>query len=160
MVRCGDRVAGRSSPPADACTAPFLSAQPTVYAITRSSRLKQHRVDALMVAAAAETAVRLRLVVDFASSEHLPSLYPDRRWSNVVWVRHTRAIHHAAVDIDQILKGENAGEIPFCRATTFELVANQKTATAPGWPFESAVSANPAVRLTGRHHYLKERICC
>lgn len=99
--------------------------------------LKQNQVDALMVAQAAEISAQARLVVELAASDYLPTLYPDRRYPEAGGLMsygndQRELFRHAAVDIDQILKGENAGGIPFYRATTFELVINETTATALG----------------------------
>jgi putative ABC transport system substrate-binding protein len=49
------------------------------------------------------------------------------------------AASHAAHQVDQILKGAKAGEIPFYQATKFELVVNLKTAKELGITFPPSI---------------------
>jgi putative ABC transport system substrate-binding protein len=65
----------------------------------------------------------------------LPAIYPWREFTEfgglmAYGVDLQDIYRHAADQVDQILRGEKPGDIPFVQPTKFELVINLKTAKA------------------------------
>jgi putative ABC transport system substrate-binding protein len=99
--------------------------------------LREKPVDGLVVNEGPSSLAWRQLVVDLADELRLPTMYPYRDFPAVgglmsygpdlrdLWT-------HAARQVDQVLKGAKAGEIPFAQATRFELVLNLKCAKALG----------------------------
>jgi putative ABC transport system substrate-binding protein len=103
-------------------------------------------VDALLADAFAENFAQRRLIVDLAAAARLPAIYPDRSIVEIgglmaYAVDRSDIARRAAVQVDQILKGGNPGEIPFHQPTKFELVINMKTAKALGIAFAPTLLA-------------------
>jgi putative tryptophan/tyrosine transport system substrate-binding protein len=94
-------------------------------------------VDALIVSDQGENSANNRLIVKLAEEARLPAIYPFPHYAEVgglmaYGVDIADTFRHAADQVDQILTGTKAGEIPFYQPTKFELVVNVKTAKALG----------------------------
>ena len=99
--------------------------------------MTQAGADALVVALQAELFTSGRLIVGLAESARLPAIYPWREFTEIgglmaYGVDLQDIYRHAADQVDQILRGEKPGDIPFVQPTKFELVINLKTAKALG----------------------------
>jgi putative tryptophan/tyrosine transport system substrate-binding protein len=97
----------------------------------------QERVDALMVGYAGQFRPSSRLIVELASQNRLPAIYPNSDYMGAGGLLvygpdidnlFTQMAHQA----DQIFKGANPGDIPIQQATTYRLVINLKTAQGLG----------------------------
>jgi putative ABC transport system substrate-binding protein len=101
------------------------------------ANIAQQHVDAVIVGDSSENSTASRLIIELAESYRLPALYTARGY-----VEHgglmsygivaSELSRHAADAIGQVLGGADPGNIPFYRATAFELVVNLKTANALG----------------------------
>jgi putative ABC transport system substrate-binding protein len=99
--------------------------------------VRDEHVDALAIADAPVTIANRQLIVSLVEELRLPTIYPFREFVDVgglmayspdladLW-------RHAALQVNQILKGAKPSEIPFYQATKFELVINLKIAKALG----------------------------
>lgn len=101
------------------------------------STAAQARAEALIVGESAENYSQISLIVELAARARLPTIYPDRVFTRFGGLMSYGAdypdLHrHAGAQIAQILKGANPGDIPFYRASHFELVVNLKTARTLG----------------------------
>jgi putative ABC transport system substrate-binding protein len=108
--------------------------------------MARERVDALLVADAAENDAHRRLIVELAAQARLPAIYPFRSFAEVGGLITYSAdnldqFRRAAGYIDRILKGANPGELPYQQPTKFELIINLKTARALGLTIPPAVLA-------------------
>jgi ABC-type uncharacterized transport system substrate-binding protein len=99
--------------------------------------LRQHRVDALVIAADPFFLIRRQQIVALVTHEAIPNIGFSREWvaegglmsyGNDVADGYRRAGLYTA----RILKGENAADLPVDRATRFEFLINLKTAKALG----------------------------
>jgi putative ABC transport system substrate-binding protein len=95
------------------------------------------RPDALVVSDHGEAIAHRRLVVELAAQARLPAIYSYRTFAETGGLMTYGADMLDAVRllvdyVDRILKGTNAGDLPFQRPTKFELVINLKTAKALG----------------------------
>ena len=99
--------------------------------------LRQHRVDALVIAADPFFLIRRQQIVALVTREAIPNIGFSREWvaegglmsyGNDVADVYRRAGLYTA----RILKGENAADLPVDRATQFEFLINLKTAKALG----------------------------
>ncbi len=108
--------------------------------------MAQEGVEAVYVSAGAETDANLRLIVDLADEGRLPAVYSFRGAAEIGGLMAAsydllELARHNAIQIDQILKGANPGDIPFFQTTTFPLIINLKTARALGLAIPPAVLA-------------------
>jgi putative tryptophan/tyrosine transport system substrate-binding protein len=101
------------------------------------STLRQHRVDALVVASDPFFSTRRQQMVALVTREAIPNIGFSREWvadgglmgyGNDVADVYRRAGLYTA----RILKGENAADLPVDQATRFEFLINLKTAKALG----------------------------
>jgi putative ABC transport system substrate-binding protein len=87
-----------------------------------------------------------RRIIDFAARQRLPAIYEYRLFAEQGGLlsygpdSHDR-YRRAAVYVDRILRGAQAGELPVEQPRTFELVVNLKTAKALGLTIPPALLA-------------------
>jgi len=98
------------------------------------------RANGLIVNDTPEHYANQRLITDLAMSTRLPAVYPARSFADAGGLiaygpDALDLFRRAAVQVDQILKGANPGEIPFYQPTRFELIIKLKTAKALGITF-------------------------
>jgi putative tryptophan/tyrosine transport system substrate-binding protein len=95
------------------------------------------RPDALLVLGDALIAMHRQHIAEFATQQHLPSVFGGREWvvagglmsyGPSVPDLHRRAAYY----VDRILKGAKPGDLPVEQPLTFELVINLKIAEALG----------------------------
>jgi ABC-type uncharacterized transport system substrate-binding protein len=108
--------------------------------------LRQHRVDALVVASDPFFSTRRQQIVALVTREAIPNIGFSREWvadgglmsyGNDVADVYRRAGLYTA----RILKGENAADLPVDQATRFEFLINLKTAKALGLDVPSSLLA-------------------
>ena len=80
---------------------------------------------------------QLKLIVDFASANRLPSIFGDKRYVSEgglmsYWTDWDDLRRRSAVYVDKVLKGAKPADLPVELPTKFELVLNLKTAKALG----------------------------
>src|SRR5215472_14451824 len=93
----------------------------------------QDGADGIVVAESSENVTNRRVIAEIVTTYRLPAIFPLRLFAASgglisYGVDLVDLFHHAAAQIDKILKGTNPGEIPVYQATKFELVINLKTA--------------------------------
>jgi putative ABC transport system substrate-binding protein len=90
-----------------------------------------------------------RLIIELAEQGRLPAIYPFREFAKTGGLM-AYAIdladlgRHGADQIDLILKGTKAGDIPIYQPTTFALIINLKTAKTLGIEMPSSLLAQAA----------------
>jgi putative ABC transport system substrate-binding protein len=97
----------------------------------------QRRVDAILIDDQTEHYAHLRLLVELAESNRLPTIFP---WLEIVEIGgliayapdRKDAYRYLAACVDKVLKGADPGEIPIYQAARFNLAINLKTAKALG----------------------------
>ena len=99
--------------------------------------LLKQRVDALLVTAEPFTAEHGARILEFCARNHIPTMYEDSRWVNAGGlISYGPSIldmfRRSATYVDKILKGAKPGDLPVEQPTKYELIINQKTATALG----------------------------
>ena len=99
--------------------------------------ISRERADALFVAPSSENYAQGRLIVDFTTSNRLPSIHAFREAVEVgglmsYGVNVADLFSRAAGYVDRILKGAKPGDLPIEQPTKYELVINLKTAKALG----------------------------
>ena len=99
--------------------------------------ISRERADALFVGPSSENYAQRRLIVDFTTSNRLPSMHAFREAVEVGGLMSYGAniadlLHRAAGYVDKILRGAKPGDLPVEQPTEFELVINLKTAKALG----------------------------
>ena len=108
--------------------------------------LRQHRVDALVVASDPFFSTRRQQIVALVTREAIPNIGFSREWvaegglmsyGNDVADAYRRAGLYTA----RILKGENAADLPVDRATRFEFLINLKAAKTLGLEVPPGLSA-------------------
>ena len=97
----------------------------------------RENADVLIVNDSAENFVNTSTIIELTHQYRVPTIYSDR--SFVVaggllsyGIDYGELIPRVASAIDEILRGANPGDIPFYRASKFELIINLKTAKALG----------------------------
>jgi putative ABC transport system substrate-binding protein len=91
----------------------------------------------LIVPASAAAQLHAELIITLAARHKLPAVYPDRIYvagGGLVSYGPDRIdqYRHAAIYVDRSLKGEKPSDLPVQTPTKYELVINQKTASALG----------------------------
>ena len=99
--------------------------------------ISRERADALFVAHSSENYAQRRRIVNFATSNRLPSIHAFREAVEVgglmsYGVNVADLFSRAAGYVDRILKGAKPGDLPIEQPTKFDLVINLKTAKALG----------------------------
>jgi putative ABC transport system substrate-binding protein len=94
-------------------------------------------VQAVLISDDAENFRNRKLLADLAAEKRLPAISPWREHAElggfIAYAFDLPDVYrHAAWQIDQILKGTKAGDIPFYQSRKFELVINLKAAKALG----------------------------
>jgi putative ABC transport system substrate-binding protein len=95
------------------------------------------RVDALLMSADPFFTTRRAQIVALAVHHGLPVVYPWREYAEIGGLMSygpnlRKAYHEIGLYAGRILNGDNPGELPVQLPTSFELVINQRTATALG----------------------------
>ncbi len=99
--------------------------------------MKQDRTDALIVSEEAEHITNRKTIVELASKDRIPTIYPIREFVEagglMAYSIDLADIYRRLANlIDKILRGDNPADIPFYQPTKFELSINLKTAKALG----------------------------
>jgi putative ABC transport system substrate-binding protein len=110
------------------------------------AEMVRNRVEALVVADAAENYTHRQLIVELVAQARLPAIYPFRDFVDVgglmsYSVDIVAMFRDAAGYVDRIFKGTNPGELPYQLPTKIPLVINLKTAKALGLTIPPAVLA-------------------
>ena len=108
--------------------------------------MEKEGVDGLVVAIVADFLTYRQLIVDLAARFRVPVIYPWREFVEVgglmsYGIDWADAFRRVAGMTAQVLGGAKVSDIPFYRATKFELVLNQKAATSLGLEFPPALLA-------------------
>ena len=108
--------------------------------------ISRERPDALFVAPSSENYAQRRLIVDFATSNRLPSIHAFREAVEVgglmsYGVNVADLFRRAGGYVDRILKGAKPGDLPIEQPTAFEFVINLKTAKVLGLTIPPSVLA-------------------
>lgn len=101
------------------------------------SKMKQERVEAVIVGRDAFFIQHAREIVSLAAKARLPSVFSNREYVEagglMSYGSSTAGIYRrAATYVDKILKGAKPADLPVEQPTTFELLVNMKTAKALG----------------------------
>jgi ABC-type uncharacterized transport system substrate-binding protein len=86
------------------------------------------------------------VIAEVVTTYRLPAIFPLRVFAASggvmsYGVDFIELLHHAAAQIDKILKGANPGEIPIYQATKFEFVINLKAVRALNLTMPSSLLA-------------------
>jgi len=97
----------------------------------------RENADVLIVNDSAENFESMPTIIELAQQYRIPTIYGDRQFVEagglLSYGIDNRELHlRLATVIDEILRGANPGDIPFYRASKFELIINLKTAKALG----------------------------
>jgi putative ABC transport system substrate-binding protein len=106
--------------------------------------IKQNRLDGLLVLIDQFTISRRALVVRFANEEKLPAVYPLREFvvsgGLISYGCSFAHLHYrAAAYVDKILKGSKPSDLPVELPTRFQVVVNNRTASALGLKMPTTV---------------------
>jgi putative tryptophan/tyrosine transport system substrate-binding protein len=101
------------------------------------ARIANERFGALWVVPIGPLAARAQQIINFATSQALPTIFPARFFAEsgaLMSYGHDPEylLRRAASYIDRILRGAKPGDLPVEQSTKFELVINLKTAKALG----------------------------
>jgi putative ABC transport system substrate-binding protein len=107
-------------------------------------KFRAEQVSAMMTLADAMLFAERQLVVDLAMAAKLPGIFPERPFVDAGGLLSygpdvLEAFKRAAGYVDRILKGANAGALPFEQPSRFELAINLKTAKALGLNMPAAL---------------------
>ena len=97
----------------------------------------RENADVLIVTDSSENDESMPTIIELAQQYRIPTIYGDRRFVEAggllsYGVDLRELMPRLASAIDEILRGANPGDIPFYRATKFELIINLNTAKALG----------------------------
>jgi putative ABC transport system substrate-binding protein len=104
----------------------------------------EHRVGAVLVAAAPFFDTRRERIIALAAQHRLPAMYQFREYAAVGGLISygpsiTDSYKQAGVYVGRILRGANPGDLPILLPTKFEMVINLKTANALGLAIPNAM---------------------
>jgi len=112
----------------------FVADAPSAAALDRSfAEIVEQRSEALILVADPMLFGQRRRIIEFAARQRLPAIYEYRLFAERGGLLsygpdpHDR-YRRAAVYVDRILRGAQAGELPVEQPTSFELVVNLRTA--------------------------------
>ena len=110
------------------------------------ARAKKDGAQALITTTGALINTQQRQVLDFATKNRLPAMYPDSEFVEagglMSYAPNYADLYRRAADfVDKILKGTRPGDIPVEQPTKFEFVINLKTAKQIGVTIPSGVVA-------------------
>lgn len=107
------------------------------------SAMAAGRVEAVVVVEDGMLNANVRRIAELAAAKRLPAAgMPELAEAGGLMaygVDQLQMFARAAYFVDRIFKGTKAGDIPIERATKFETIVNQKTATALGIKFPQAI---------------------
>ena len=101
------------------------------------ARIAKERPGALWIIPIGPLVAHTREIVDFATKQRLPTIFPSRDFVDIGGLmsygyHRQHLMTRAAVYVDRILKGANPADLPVEQPTKFEFVVNLKTAKAIG----------------------------
>ncbi len=101
------------------------------------ARIVRERPDALLVPDTTSNYARRRLIVDFATKNRLPGMYPSRDFTAAgglmsYGLDRRDQFQRLADYVDKILKGAKPADLPMEQPRKFELVINMRTAKVIG----------------------------
>jgi putative ABC transport system substrate-binding protein len=102
--------------------------------------MEKEGVDGLVQSDSSEHWPYRQLIVDLAAKFHVPAIHPSREFVEIgglmaYGVDNVDMTRRLADMTGQVLGGTKPSDIPFFRQTKYELVLNQKAATALGLEF-------------------------
>ena len=110
------------------------------------AELVQDRTDAVVMSDAGSFLASRALIIELAAKHRLPAIYTYRQFAEgggllAYGPELGELAKRMALDVQQILAGTKAGDIPIYQPTKFELVINLKTAKALGLAIPQSVLA-------------------
>jgi putative ABC transport system substrate-binding protein len=99
--------------------------------------LARQQPEALLVTTEPFTRRHLMRILDFATSQRIPTMFEDRSYVDAGGLMSygpnlLRIFQRVATYVDKVLKGSKPAELPVEQPTKFELTINLKTAKAIG----------------------------
>jgi putative tryptophan/tyrosine transport system substrate-binding protein len=113
-----------------------LEGRPDEGQITQAFALMERdKVDGLIVTDDPTILPHKQLIVELAASYRIPTIYANRAFAEIGGLMtyvldYVEAFRHVALQISEVLKGANPGDIPFYQPNRYELMINLKTAKA------------------------------
>jgi putative ABC transport system substrate-binding protein len=97
--------------------------------------MAQQRPDAVLISGEGDLYAHRQLIAELARNNHLPAMSPYRDYVDAggliaYTVDLAELLRRMADDVDKILHGAKAGDIPIYQATRFQLLINLRTANA------------------------------
>jgi putative ABC transport system substrate-binding protein len=110
------------------------------------AKLKSDRPEVLLVSSNAFTTVNLEAIARFASGSKLPTISEAAEFAHAGFLLTygpdvSDTYRRGAIQVDRILRGMKAGDIPFEQPTKFELTINLRTAKALGLQVPEVIMA-------------------
>jgi putative tryptophan/tyrosine transport system substrate-binding protein len=110
------------------------------------AEIEGDRPDAILVFEGPENYTFRKLIVDLVNATRLPAIYPLRDFTDLgglmaYAIDLVGLYKHAAGQIHRILQGHPVAEVPYSRASKFDLVINLKTAKEQGFEIPPALVA-------------------
>jgi putative ABC transport system substrate-binding protein len=101
------------------------------------AEMAEQRPDAVLITGEGDLYANRQLIAELAQKRRMPTMCPYRDYVDAgglmaYTVDLAELLRHMARDVQQILTGTRAGDIPIYQPTKFELLINQKTANALG----------------------------
>ena len=108
------------------------------------AQIKMLRPDAVLLASDIIFVSKRKEIADFMAEQRIPAVYPFREYADVgglfIYGANLSVLFERAADyLDRLLKGEKVGNLPVQQASAFELIVNNKTASALGLTVPRAV---------------------